>query len=196
MEYLSTAQLAELHGVSTRRIYQIAKEDDPPPKAANGKIPAGEAGEWLRRQHSKKLGVQNSGEVLDLNAERARLAKEQADKAAMENARQRGELVPVSVVRKLLERILSVFKTHILAIPSKLAPLVLGLNTTAGARDAIAEHLHGALNELSRLNISELGAAGGDSGGKTTAKTNSKRVGRRAPKTKPGGKRRTRAVAN
>ena len=117
------------------------------------------------------------GAKLDLTAERARLAKEQADKTAMDNAKLRGEMIPVAAVRELLERILIVFKTHILAIPSKLAPLVLGLKTTAEARDAIDEHLHGALNELSRLSVSNLGSASGPSGSKTAAKVNGKRVG-------------------
>lgn len=43
-------------------------------------------------------GTLADGRVLDLNAERARLAREQADQTALKNARLRGELVPLAEV--------------------------------------------------------------------------------------------------
>ena len=51
--------------------------------------------------------------VLDLNAERTRLSKEQADKVEMENHRMRGELVSVSVARQVLEKILAAFRSRV-----------------------------------------------------------------------------------
>ena len=184
MQVLSGQQAAELLSVTTRRLYQIAKEADPPPKDSSGIYPAREFGQWLRDRHVVSLGIQDNGEVLDLNAERARLAKEQDDKTAMDNARLRGELVPVAAARELLEKILSTFKTRILSIPAKLAPLMVGLKSITEARDLVYDHLVGALNELSRLNVSELTSRGSVSGSKATAKTNSKPVGRRASKAK------------
>ena len=69
-------------------------------------------------------------------------------------ARERGELAPVVTVRQYLEGILGAFRSKVLAIPSKLAPLVVGIKTTPAARDVIENHLHDALHELSRLDVS------------------------------------------
>src|SRR3712207_9208065 len=57
---------------------------------------------WIVEQELKAAGFEPGDlpEKLDLTAERARLAKEQADKTAMENALARGELVRVSDVEK------------------------------------------------------------------------------------------------
>lgn len=184
MKVLDGQQAAEILGVSTRRLYQIAKESDPPPKDSAGKYPCREFGQWIRNRHAVSLGVQNNGDVLDLNAERARLAKEQADKTAMENARLRGELVQVAAVRLLLEKILSAFRTRILSLPTRIATQVIGIKATAEARDLVEEHLQDALNDLSRINISSLASGSGAADGKAAAKTNGKSVGRRASKAK------------
>lgn len=62
-------------------------------------------GKWLLEYcgHLREVaaGRAASGE-LDLASERARLAKEQADKVAMQNAERRGELAPVSAMEMVL----------------------------------------------------------------------------------------------
>lgn len=121
--------------------------------------------------------VDGDNNVLDLQAERARLAKEQADKTAMENARIRGELVPVQAVRQLLEAVLSTFKTRVLALPSKLAPLLIGLTSPVDARDVVDNGLTDALNELSRLSCADIGIESGDAGSEATTEADSERVG-------------------
>jgi hypothetical protein len=117
------------------------------------------------------------GAKLDLTAERARLSKEQADKAEMENAKMRGELVPVAYVRELLEKVLSTFKTRILGLPTKMAPVVFGLKSITDTREALDNNLHDALNELSRINISNLRSSGSVVVGKAAAETDSESVG-------------------
>ena len=129
-------------------------------------------------------GLVFGNKVLDLQAERARLAKEQADKTAMENGRLRGELAPVGAARKLLESVGSTFKTRILSIPSKLAPAIIGLKTLPEVRELIEEYLHDALHELSRLTEADLGSAAGPAGGTPAAKADNKRVGRPRKKIK------------
>ncbi len=184
MQVLSGAQAAEMLGVSTRRLYQLAKEGDPPPKDSAGKYPAREYAVWLMEREISKKGIQPDGKVLDLQAERARLAKEQADKTAMENGRLRGELAPVGAARKLLESVGSTFKTRILSIPSKLAPAIIGLKTLPEVRELIEEYLHDALHELSRLTEADLGSAAGPAGGTPAAEADNKRVGRPRKKIK------------
>ena len=122
---VNQAQVAYLLGVTTRTIQAWGKRQSDPLPAAERTI-RGQAKtydpqvavRWYLRNELAKLGP--DGEVLDLNAERARLAKQQADKIEMENARLRGELVPVAVVRRYLEGILMAFRSRVLAIPQNL----------------------------------------------------------------------------
>lgn len=62
-------------------------------------------GEWLKQycRHLREIaaGRATNGD-LDLATERARLAKEQADKISMQNAERRGELAPVAAMEMVL----------------------------------------------------------------------------------------------
>jgi phage terminase Nu1 subunit (DNA packaging protein) len=71
-----------------------------------GILPQGEtAGSWLLA-YTKHLREQAAGRGADgeLARERARLAREQADRVAMENATSRRELAPVSVLELVLAK--------------------------------------------------------------------------------------------
>ena len=133
---------------------------------------------------------------LDLTAERARLAKEQADKAAMDNKRASGEFVLASQAADILQKIVMAFRSKVLSIPTKAAPLIHGCKTLAETRDSLEVALFEALNELAETPLANLSTAESGSNGKATAKANGKRVGRQRAKTKPGGKLGARTVAN
>lgn len=60
-------------------------------------------------------------ERLELDRQRTRLAEEQADKLALENAERRGELVEISVWQLELESFLSELRAALLALPVKWA---------------------------------------------------------------------------
>ncbi|WP_211160133.1 terminase small subunit [Aromatoleum aromaticum] len=67
----------------------------------------GSGGQWLHDYcaHLREIaaGRATNGD-LDLAGERARLAKEQADKVAMQNAVTRGELAPVGLIEEVLAK--------------------------------------------------------------------------------------------
>lgn len=63
--------------------------------------------EWLLAycDHLREVAAGRGGEnALELAAERARLAKEQADKLAMQNAVTRGELAPARLIEEVIVR--------------------------------------------------------------------------------------------
>lgn len=60
------------------------------------------------------------GDDLDLSAERARLAKEQADRVSMENAVKRKELVPVAVMTVALARVSAQVAARLDGVPGRL----------------------------------------------------------------------------
>jgi len=63
---------------------------------------------------------------LNLTAERARLAKEQADKTEMENSQKRGHSADVRMITERWAAVGSHIKLRMLAIAAKAAPLIVG----------------------------------------------------------------------
>lgn len=69
--------------------------------------PGATAGVWLLAytEHLREMAAGRGGEgSFELARERARLAKEQADKVSMQNAITRGELAPAHVLEQVLAR--------------------------------------------------------------------------------------------
>lgn len=97
---------------------------------------------------AQKSSVKSS--ELDFNEQRARREKEAADKLELENAVTRGELVQASEVEEMWGGEYSRVKNKLMAIPPKLAPLMLGVKTPAEAQEIIKAVIHEALDELSR----------------------------------------------
>ena len=112
--------------------------------------------EYILHIREVAAGRFKAGE-LDLQAERARLAKEQADSKEMENAIERGDLVYIESVAKQIEGQLTKVRTKLLAIPTKYAP---ELHATATAREIqllLEQAITEALNELVGYSQAEAG---------------------------------------
>jgi len=148
--------LAELFDLLERRIQQLAAE---------GIIPRTKTGQYdflgaVRGYvgYLRKRGLDPDPVEADLYAQRARLTKEQADKAEMDNRKTKSELVPVTEAAKLLEKVVLALRSRILALPIKAAPHVHGCRSIAETKDALELSLHDALNELAQLDVAMLGS--------------------------------------
>ena len=99
-EPITQVQFAELVGVTQQAISDLVNR---------GTLRRGDtAGAWLisycANLREQAAGRASTGD-LDLVQERARLAKEQADKVAMANAVERRELAPVSLMEVILAKL-------------------------------------------------------------------------------------------
>lgn len=150
---ITTAQLAELIGVSTRRIYAMADEGDPPPKNAQGRFPCDKTGEWLRNRVIKQLGVASNGESYDFNAERARLTFHQANISALEEEIKRKNVIPAEVVQGRWEAMAGNVRSKLLNLPGRLAVKVVGAATLQEAEQEAKLLIHEALQELAESGI-------------------------------------------
>lgn len=103
----------------------------------------------LRERAAGRTSDEAEAEGLDLVAEKARLAKEQADHYAMRNAEKRGELVPVADYTAAVLSVIEMVKAKLLRIPAKVA------KTDSRLKDRIADALEDALDELSMARIAE-----------------------------------------
>jgi phage terminase Nu1 subunit (DNA packaging protein) len=97
----------------------------------------------------KPDGRRGNGDEARLAAERARLAREQADAVALKNAVARRELIHRELVVRSGQIIVAAFRERCLAVPGKLA--VFGPEAEMAARDEIYE----CLEELSRPILSD-----------------------------------------
>ena len=112
---MSQQAIADLIGATRQTVSEIeargiARRDDP-------------LGAWLRAyiSHLREIaaGRATTGN-LDLATERARLAAEQADRVAMQNAVARREMAPVQIIAEVLSRVGRQVATILEAIPIQL----------------------------------------------------------------------------
>lgn len=145
---LTSSQLAELIGVSQRRIHQMADEGDPPPKNANGRFPCDKSGEWIRNRVISQLGVSSTGEAYDFNAERARLTFHQANISALEEEIKRRNVIPAETVQHRWETMAGNVRAKLLNLPGRLAVEVTGQANVQEAERKARDLIHEALQEL------------------------------------------------
>jgi phage terminase Nu1 subunit (DNA packaging protein) len=126
--------------------------------------PKSRGGDWLFNTASVfewaleygKRSETTSQEDLDLNAERARLTKEQADRAELDNASLRGELVRRQLLESALSGMDASLKDRLMMVPTSAAPEALTAGETAGS-PGIAEvyrrHIGQALSDVAAANL-------------------------------------------
>lgn len=120
-------------------------------------IPGQCAGVWLR-DYCSHIREQAAGRAtvgdLDLATERARLAKEQADKVAMQNAERRGELAPVSAMEMVLASVGAKVGRILDTIPGQVRRRVPGIGSDV--IEAIAADIAKCRNMASSMTLASL----------------------------------------
>lgn len=142
---VSARVMAGILGISERHLKDLV---------ARGQLTRQKAGfplaETVRAYcgHLRGIASGRGGEeqVYELTAERARLAKEQADAHALKNAQLRGELVQAAEVEARWAEMLRAFRSRMLAVPSRVRVRMAHL--TATDIDAVDREIRDALAEL------------------------------------------------
>lgn len=111
-------------------------------------------------RHLREGAAGRSNETGALANEKARHAKEQADSLAMKNAQVRGELLPAGEVTAAVTAAFARVRAKLLAIPSKLAPVVISLTAIAEVKEIISNAVNEALAELAGTNVAGISEAG------------------------------------
>jgi len=132
----------------------------------------------LRAMAAGWKGEDEDGEVLDLTAERARKAKEEADRLEMQNAQMRRELLPRADVDAAVIEDYSRVRARLLNVPSKVAPLVAAATEPREAEGLVKRAIYEALQELSDPEALFDTGAGMADGIEASADADRERVGR------------------
>lgn len=172
--------VAEWLDLSERRVQQMAAE---------GILPRADRGQYDLQACVKAYihflkSIPGAGssedQRIDYGKERARLVKYKADLTEMEAAQAKGELLQAEDVKNTWIEMVSHCRARLLALPTKLAPIVYAQKTLPEITAAIKQGVHEALAELSRTEIetdhpdgenpgAENGGPGGPGGSSTTA---------------------------
>ena len=113
-------QVAEALAISDRRVQQLVKEGMP--QVARGKYELDACMRWYIRFLQKALEQRSSvdGEqVSNLTSERIRAARAQTSRFELENARIRGEVVPVKYMAEILFKLSAELASRLESIPGR-----------------------------------------------------------------------------
>lgn len=128
MSILSVSELAETLNLTPRRIQQLAAEGMP--KMDTGAYDRDICLLWylgyLQKLATGRPTSDQASTAELLRIEQTRLAAEQADKLAIQNAELRSDLCRLSVWESELAGLLSEIRSAFLRMPSKLAPILDG----------------------------------------------------------------------
>lgn len=148
---VSSTVLANLFGLSTRRIRQL-EEEGVINKIARGKYSLQEniksyitfikATADLKENRIEELKI-------DYDKEHALLEKAKREKAELEVAQMQGRLHEAADIEREMNKMLAAFRAKILAIPSKLAPQLLAQTDISITESILQTEVYNALCELS-----------------------------------------------
>jgi hypothetical protein len=97
-----------------------------------------------------KLG---DSDFLDMSLSQVKTFKEfyQGKISELDYKRRSGELISVEEARKENEQVLIAFRSRAMSVPTKIAPLMIGIETIAEAKSILDDAMYELLMELSRL---------------------------------------------
>ena len=202
-------ETSELLGISQQALWKAVKERGCPVLAPRKKGENETFYYWPAVVAWRLEDVSADPDELNLDRERARLAKAQADKCEIEVRELRGQLIRRQVVLDSWQAMIGSMRSKLLAVPTKSAAQIVEPSRLAEATAVVRAFVNEALAEIAGDGIpvnarrdtapadsdGESAAARpgpdstGEPDGKASAGAHGKRVGRSVSKPKPRGKR-------
>lgn len=185
-----TETMARILNVSTVHLGRLAKSGTIPEPISRGRWNVIEVvRSYIDNLKAKGDEPAESVKSEELRLITARREKTEAEAAAqeMKNAQMRGELLLREDVDAVMTATLARVRARLIGVPSKAAPLVMGLEAPAEAEAVIRKAVYEALKELSETSVSDLGGYddGLVEGAGAAAGPDGESVGGRASETQP-----------
>jgi len=142
------SEVAEHLDMTPQRVRDLIKQGVLNRKNARDSMDVDECRKnYIRYLRTRSQGLQNASG--DLNEERTRLTKLQADKAQLEVQEMEESLVSVERITEEWVGYVSNVRSKLLALPSKVSHRVQAAETYAEAEQILKESVYDALHELS-----------------------------------------------
>lgn len=164
--------MAELLDISKQRVTELAKRGVIKKQARGQYLLKGSVSSYCASLRQTAAGRGGEAAQLDLTKERARLAKEQADREAFKNAQSRNELVHADDVVREWADILRTVRAGVMAIPSRVGMRLSSLSVAEIA--VIDRECRDVLEEISN---DEIDAPEGVGSSQTAATDGSQQMG-------------------
>lgn len=152
---VSSTVLADLFGLTTRRIRMLADE---------GVIQKTSRGRYNLQENiknyivylktSQDLKEKSVDDKLDPDIERALLTRIQREKLELEIAAMKGQMHFSDDVKRVMNDMLANFRAKLIALPSKIAPRLIARNDISEVQKMIQQELFEVLQELSNYDPS------------------------------------------
>lgn len=139
---LTPTELAEMLRMKADTVRRKLAEAGVEPRVQDGRV--------RRFDSLEALSALLASDKLDLSAERARLAKQQADAQALKNAQQRGELVPAADQDSALIGLSTVVSSRLQGMGTALAPKLAAEPKPARCQRLVDDAIEAALSDLAR----------------------------------------------
>ncbi|PGH21763.1 MerR family transcriptional regulator [Fusobacterium polymorphum] len=145
---VSSPELAELFGVTDRYIRMLAKDEIVKKSGTRGKYLLAESIKgfiaFLRESSSVDVDLKE----VKLKKETEKIAKD-IELKAIKISELKNELHSANIVRKVMTTMLTNLKGKLLAVPNKIAPLVVGCDNLGDIQDIVLSSIEDVLLELS-----------------------------------------------
>ena len=145
---VSSPELAELFGVTDRYIRMLAKDEIVKKSGTRGKYLLAESIKgfiaFLRESSSVDVNLKE----VKLKKETEKIAKD-IELKAIKISELKNELHSADIVRKVMTTMLTNLKGKLLAVPNKIAPLVVGCDNLGDIQDIVLSSIEDVLLELS-----------------------------------------------
>ena len=145
---VSSPELAELFGVTDRYIRMLAKDEIVKKSGTRGKYLLAESIKgfiaFLRESSSADVDLKE----VKLKKETEKIAKD-IELKAIKISELKNELHSADIVRKVMTTMLTNLKGKLLAVPNKIAPLVVGCDNLGDIQDIVLSSIEDVLLELS-----------------------------------------------
>jgi phage terminase Nu1 subunit (DNA packaging protein) len=145
---VSTNQLATLLGVSPQRINQLAAASVLQ-KIGRNKYPLASSIAAYITHREQLVTEELNDSVGTLTAARREWVETKNQLAALDLAERQAELVSVAELEHAWGMLMDTLRTHLLAIPSKLAPRLNAARSSAEAQALVRREIHDALSRIS-----------------------------------------------
>ena len=170
---LNADSLAMLFGVTPQSVYVWARAGMP--KASPGKYPVAECIQWRIKELTATMGT-------GLEDERKRLIMTQRERAEIENAKLKSELLPAEEVATLLQQLGVIFTTQMQGLGPRLAQRVAAVDDPAVVQTVISDECT-AIRAATSAAVQDFASAhGGFADTGTAASPQRRRVGKRKPR--------------
>ena len=145
---VSSPELAEIFGVTDRYVRMLAKDEVVKKSGTRGKYLLIESIkgfiEFLRESSSADVDLKE----VKLKKETEKIAKD-IELKAIKISELKNELHSADIVRKVMTVMLTNLKGKLLAVPNKIAPLVVGCDNLGDIQDIVSSSIEDVLLELS-----------------------------------------------